>query len=237
MDVVIPFRSSLNRDEELMFTLRSLEKYLIGVGRVYIVGDTPKWQTSSEVTVIPMADKYDFKLFKDRNIVNKLLMACHDERIARDGFIAADDDMFLLSYVEARYCPALHRGSMWNLTGDYGETEKNTIALFPNKRPKNFNTHHPYIIIPAVFQEYMTRNINWHTPYGYSIKTVYCTRMGNDGEFYHNELNVKGNFSAEELNGMITGGMRYVTCQDNAFRYGMRQWLQNRFPEKSKYEI
>lgn len=237
MDVVIPFRSSMNKDEELRFTLRSFAKYLIGAGHVYIIGDTPKWNVSSEVTIIPMADRYDARVFKDRNIVNKLLMACADDRVANDGFIAADDDMFLLSPIEARYCPAYHKGSVWMGQGDYGETEKNTIALFPNKRPKNFNTHYPWIILSPVFQKHMTENINWHTPYGYTIKTVYCTRAGIDGEFYPRDFGIKGNFTEEEIESMVTAGMRCVTCQDNAWRYGMNKWLANKFPEKSKYEL
>lgn len=237
MDIVIPFKHSLNKDEELRFTLRSFQKNLLGAEHVFIIGDNPAWTVSSEVTVIPMADRYDPKVFKDRNILNKLLMACHDDRVANDGFIAADDDQFLLAPVEARWCPPYHRGSVWTALGDYGETEKNTLSLFSDKKPKNFNTHSPFIVLAPMFQRNMTTDIDWQVPHGYSIKTVYCTRLGISGEFYHNELKVKGSFTKDELEDMITAGMRYVTCEDSAWRYGMNSWMLDRFPDKSKYEL
>ncbi len=45
-DVLVLFRHSQHGDEELRYTLRSAERFVEGLGKVWILGDRPEWLTS-----------------------------------------------------------------------------------------------------------------------------------------------------------------------------------------------
>lgn len=51
MDVVIPFRHSSQDDEELRYTLRSYERHLKGLGKVWLLGDRPTWLTEDAAII------------------------------------------------------------------------------------------------------------------------------------------------------------------------------------------
>jgi hypothetical protein len=60
------------QDNELRYSLRSLERNFPDLGRVWIVGHKPAWLTG--VVHIPMADVH--KQNKDANLIDKILAAC-----------------------------------------------------------------------------------------------------------------------------------------------------------------
>jgi hypothetical protein len=241
LDVVIPFKSTINNDEELRFTLRSFCKNFAGLGQAYVVGDKPKWEYNPEELVwIHFPDPYKKPHFKSRNIVNKVLRGLQE--VKEVECLVADDDMVQLSACDANIIPTYHKGRTWRSGApydDYAVTESNTRNLLQTEGRKinNFNTHSPYIVLVPVFRKYMTTDIDWTVPHGYCIKAVYSVRAGVEGEFYNRDLNIKANLSLPDVSGLINGGDRYFTCEDNAFRYGVRQWLEERFPEKSKFEL
>src|SRR5881392_3682010 len=95
MDVVIPFNNSINDDLELMFTLRSFDKYFAGLGRAIVVGDKPAWDFSKNLIWIDYPNPCKEPHYKARNILNKILRGL--ESVEGVEAIVADDDMFQLS--------------------------------------------------------------------------------------------------------------------------------------------
>lgn len=102
-------------DNELRYSLRSLEKYCINLGRVFIVGHKPDWCTN--VIHIPYDDwnkghpEYRKRKGKtggkDGNIIRKILAACKREDLS-ERFLKASDDQCFLRPIDAATMPALH---------------------------------------------------------------------------------------------------------------------------------
>lgn len=229
MDVVIPFKNSINQDEELIYTLRSFEKFFSGVGQVFVVGDKPKW--AGHYIHIPYPDHYPQVIFRDRNMVNKLLVACADERVP-ETFLYAHDDQAITAPCDVDIWPYHHCGRSWTGAGDYWNVENNTKELFP--RCNNYDLHCPAIMTKSGAQ--LLKTLDWSVPYGYCIKTAYAVLNHVEGEFY-TDLKLKAKYSYEEVCNLVNAGRRFFSFSDAAWRPGVRQWLQERFPNKSKYEL
>lgn len=80
---------SVADDEEIRYSIRSLEKNMLDLDHVFVVGDCPDFLTG--VTHIGAKDKYD-KPWK--NAMHKTEVACDFEDIS-DNFLLMNDDFFL----------------------------------------------------------------------------------------------------------------------------------------------
>jgi len=233
MDCIIPFSQSESADSELLYTLRSLSKNIAGLGKVFVIGDKPRLQLNpSETTFISFANIYDDPKFENRNLVNKILKACADERVSKRGVIMCPLGTYTLAPMDAEIIPNYHKGRVW-MSGNL--VENNTRSLFPDVKINNYNTGGPYIILPAAFHTYMTQGINWSTPGGYDIKTVYAVKCGTEGEYYCG-LRINAHINDDQADKIITAGRRYFTTAGDGFKYGVQNWLRSRFPDKSKFE-
>lgn len=232
MDIVIPFKHSINGDEELRYTLRSMEVHLFGAEHVWIIGDAPKWLYKAEnLTIIPHLDLYPEEKFRDRNMVNKLLTARSISDIP-EVFLVGHDDNFILAPCDIDIWPWYHCGSDWKASGDYAKTVTNTRELL-GSRVNNYDVHAPHIMSKSRME--VLKDVNWKIEYGYCIKTLYCVRNNIDGEFC-TDLKIRAQYDLPEIERRITAGRRFFSCHDMAFTPGVRQWLKLRFPNPSKYE-
>lgn len=94
MDVLyILGKESLARDEEIKYSLRSLEENLLDMGKVFVVGQCP--QFLKNVTHIPAQDDTDCRW---KNVHIKTLLACESPALS-DDFLLMNDDFFLLEPV------------------------------------------------------------------------------------------------------------------------------------------
>lgn len=80
---------SKNKNEELRYALRNLEKNCPFVRNVYISGECPEWVDTSNVIHLPWPDR--FRHAKDANIIDKLLHACEEPGIAEHILFCSDD--------------------------------------------------------------------------------------------------------------------------------------------------
>ena len=103
VDVVYPLSNgSRHNDWELRYSLRSLEKYALGLDRVFVVGHKPDWLTG--VVHLPHHAPH---ANKDADIIHKLRLACNSG--ISDRFIFASDDQCILQTVDLRSLPAYYR--------------------------------------------------------------------------------------------------------------------------------
>lgn len=106
VDIVIPLGvGSLWQDNELRFCLRSISKYLTDYGQIFIIGDCPDF--IQNIIHIPATDSI-FRKDKDRNIFNKLMIACEQNEIS-ESFLFMNDDHYLLSDLVASEIPYYYR--------------------------------------------------------------------------------------------------------------------------------
>ena len=85
-------------NNELRYSLRSIEKYGIGVDKIFVAGYCP-WWLSEEVVKIPCEDIYDDKNShntRTNNVLHKLLVAVDTHPELGDEFLVSFDDNFYI---------------------------------------------------------------------------------------------------------------------------------------------
>jgi hypothetical protein len=106
MDVLYVLgKGSKHKDQELCWSLRSLERYGINVGNVYIVGECPIWVNKKVVTHIPCNDPYNRKC---KNIWHKVLYAIDHCEIGNE-FLLSADDIFHIKPIDIDNYPYYHK--------------------------------------------------------------------------------------------------------------------------------
>jgi hypothetical protein len=227
-DIVIPLNNrSTQKNIELKYCLRSIERYLSGVGNIFIIGYCPDWVTGC--IHIP-ADEDPRNRFRDRNIMNKMMIACKDERVS-DDFLMVHDDHFLLADYEAGAFPYYHMGLINEGQGQYGDTKQNTRALIG--QTNNYDCHCPILFNKEKFIK-VTR-ADWSKWYGYCLKTLYCVMNGIQGE-YMKDIKIRMPLKAKEINQMIAGRPWFSIGDRCWTEGGMKEVLQMLYSTPSKYE-
>ena len=94
MDILYTLgKGSAWQDNELRYSLRSVEKYGKNVGRIYIVGDwCPGFVNRDKVTFIKCAQPYSDKF---KNILYSIVYACENSDIAEEFLLSSDDHFYM----------------------------------------------------------------------------------------------------------------------------------------------
>lgn len=228
IDIVIPYRLDAHNGLELLYALRSIEKYLTGYRDIYLIGDKPDWLTA--VKHIPFTDAKGRKEF---NIYQKLLRACQEESVS-DNFIYVNDDHFLLKPLDVKdfkywYDEPLKKLLDRNPKG-YAGTIYNTLEIYPEAL--NFDIHTPIIFNKALFGSLFSSQQK-----EICVKSMYCNSPFVEGEKEQmpdlklNMPHYKGKIEAK-IKGRLFFSTGPLVIHDE-----MIQVWNELYPEKSKYEI
>jgi hypothetical protein len=168
-------------DNELRFTLRSLARYVTGIGQVFIVGKIPAFVTN--VVELRWPDNYGCK---ERNIMEKVAYACGHPRLSKQ-FLHVHDDHFALAPVDAGQVPnyagwvdlgalakSVGRGNPWKVS------VQNTADALTSQglTSWNFDIHTPIIFDKDQYPEIMDR-YDWRgTDRGFVVKSLYANTLG-----------------------------------------------------------
>ena len=236
VDVVYPLSNGSRwGDNELRFSLRSLEKNLLNLGKVYVVGACPGWLDTNEVVYIPAKGG---RGPKDVNIIDKVLLAClHTTR-----FLRLSDDQTLLQAMQAEdILPYGHR------QGKLGNKPKRAwpVRLWRTRQwllehghtSHNFDLHLPMMIDATKFVQAMAE-----APYksGLTINTLYGNIAGLEPASIERVRWL--NSSATQCHRTI---MRKLVASDKAFLNYNNKALTNPlkyslcllFPNQSRFEV
>lgn len=232
MDVVIPVGKEIVRNNiELRYCLRSIQKHVADVDKVFIIGHRPSFLRN--IIHVPYNDLPERK-FISLNIYRKLQKACLDERVS-DGFYFFADDHFLLSdFVPAFYYCGTLEEALKKTRNDqaYHKTLQNTITYLNGGL--NFNVHCPIVIQKALFLDPVVAACRWHTPHGFAIKSVYCNVHGLPGTFLP-DLKIKMVLDRQQINSLIKGRPFFSTGHF-ALNQSMLDLFAELYPKKSDYE-
>ncbi len=231
MDVVIPLgRSTASNHIELRYCLRSLEKFFPDLGNVFIVGDKPSW--IDRVFHLSESDQAE-QSAKERNIFRKLVKAVHN-RLVSDDFLYCNDDHFLLQpWVEEYHFKGALFSSInfFKASNNYRKTLQNTFSILGGGQ--NFDTHCPITFNKTKFVN-SVGNVDWSKPYGYAIKSLYCSLNEIPGSFYP-DLKMTVPQDYDSIGAAIAYRKYFSTC-DGAMNDAMIAKLSKLFPNKSIYE-
>lgn len=236
--IVIPLgHGSRNNDMELRYCLRSIEKHLTGYGDIFIVGECPTWLQN--VIHIPFDEGIAPKTYeKERNIFNKIMAACADDRVS-EWFLFMNDDHYLLDRYQARIFPYYHDSTLncYKTVTEYKHTIRNTIDHFEGALVGNFDVHCPIVYKKELlYWAFKLREPvpDWSKHFGYCIKSTYCDINRIIGDKRH-DLKINEPLTVGQIKHLIAG-RSWFSIGDKAFNGEIRQVLQELYPKKSRYE-
>ena len=214
-------------NNELRYSLRSIEKHLSGLEHVWIIGHKPEFIT--RVCHIPAGDPYDVS---DKNILHKLKIACETKDIT-DDFLLFHDDHYLIQDFEAIEFPNYYEGTVSQMahirgSDSYGSRCRNTLEILKKSSlpEKYFDVHYPILINKAKFTEYVTDKVDPNSKNGYIIKSLYANAMKLEGT----EIpDCKSGYTPTQK----------LPCFSTQARVSgaVYRFLDENFPIKSKYEL
>lgn len=234
MDIVYTLGTGSEWDNnEIRYSLRSIEKHLKGYNKVFIVGECPEWLTN--VIHIPFKESGH----ASKNILDKLLLACNDERVS-ENFMFFNDDFFLIKATSTNNYPYYYQNQLpREIKSDsyYDEYVVNThVELKKRGLPAfNFDVHHPIIYNKKKFIDILSQ-------YDFSkklvIKSIYCNHQRIEGKFI-GDCKIKGSIKIEHIVSVLRNRHIFSTGNDSVTnpQSDLPNYIKNQFPIKSKYEL
>lgn len=235
IDILIPLGSSNIGHIDLRYALRSIERHVKNYRDIWIIGDLPQWIKG--VKNIPHSDD-PLPEWKEKNIYNKIMAGCLSPNVT-DSFLFTNDDIYLLEDVDATQYPYYYKGtcyeSMVANKNHYRKTMYHTKSLLERRGFKDINAdaHCPIIYNKKEFLTTFEPE-HWDTKWGYGIKSLYCAFNRKD-MVYLNDCKIKKKLTLEQVR-RVAEGRHVISCTDAPLKAGLLEFLQERFPTKSKYE-
>lgn len=236
IDIVIPLNNeSPMNDLELRMALRSIETYGVNTGEVYIVtDDLPAWLCN--VHHLAVGDKH--RRNKDANLIDKLLAACQVEELSQRFIFWSDDQLALRKFDAAILMPvynprgpaAFRRHCRWY------DRMLNTFNYLHSRGRKldwNWDSHLPQLLDKKRFYELISP-IDYGRLPGYCVNTLYFGLI-NVLPLIEQNL-IKASWETSEKMGKLPEDKLFLGYNDEAMKSDLPQLLQERFPDRSRYE-
>lgn len=224
-------------NEELRYSLRTVEKYVKNLGHVIVIGEDPGF-LSDEVEFYPIAEALGNKGYR---ISQKILWACLEEIVTGD-FLFMNDDFFLTKEIDpcaypyrysAKLGGTLQRASrkkgypgMLNATYEYLRSIGKTQRHFDVHVPIVYNVE-KYVALQSHFLE------SRKSPFGFVVKSLYSNIYNIPGEMYEDvklhHLNTPTDFERIEKTDCFS-------CSDAGWFHGVGDYLSKIHPDPSRFE-
>lgn len=229
-------------NNEIRFSLRSLEKNLKNMGNVFIVGEKPDF--IQNVIHIPHPDEFGAGN-ADGNIIRKVLRAIADERLS-DTFLFINDDHLILRDQEAGEVPFFHKGDLtdgklyperyfnvniWRKR--LGRTRD--VLAFKGLPALHFDCHTPILMDKKLFPEAIAK-FDYGVRPGYTMKSIYANSIGVEPTLLEGQKKtVFQHYTPSELNERLAN-CTFMSFNDSGLNNALKFWLIEHFQEKSRFE-
>lgn len=242
VDVVIPLgRGSRVNNEELRYALRSLAAHFEDLGRVWIVGEKPRWLKPNERLIhLPVANICPIS---DVSIIHKVRTACIGApRLPRlsEKFVFCCDDHILLRPLSYRQLGPYHCGDLDGKHDWQGEWWLRLLftrewLLSKGKKALHCDSHVPIPMDRNAFIR-MTKESPWRDSPGLCIGTLYLNWTGAEMVPIGQRASyaVAGT-SAEKLRAMVAGRW-FLTHTEGGFTPEVQRLLAELFPDPTPWE-
>jgi len=229
-------------NNEIRYSIRSIQQNLSGYRKIFIVGSDPGFLTG--VIHVPCYDIYRGNA--DANIIHKILhlIKTTGDQLT-DEFVFMSDDQFFLKQVRASDLKLYYSLDMTQVQASYfpNLTWRNRLKrtrdalMAEGKTAYNCDVHIPVLFnkdhFSAVFSSY-----DYATGLGYTIVSLYANNIpdvspaklsGEKAEFFRP-------MSQTDID-QLTRSATFLAINDNGLNASMKEFLENQFPKPSKYEI
>lgn len=227
---------SLYNNQELRYSLRSLEKYDKGIGLVYIIGKCPDFINRQEVGWIDIQDVSNPRF----NHWWKVHNALKNNAFLTKDVLLMYDDIFITKPTNFNKYPYYYSGVL------YAQTEINRYHLSKQKT-KNFLSTIGYTVLdfenhcPIRYNKYKFLKMEdifsglKDDIVGLSVRSVYGNMFANPREMvFQPDLKIR-----EPVNNMedVIKDHNYFSISANMMEGEVLRWLQENFKEKSRFEL
>jgi len=177
---------SLWNNNEIRYSLRSIQKHLINYRNVYIVGEKPSFL--KDVVHIQHPDETKWK---ETNIFKKVVRAAEESSLS-DNFLFFNDDHFLVSDFDALSFPAFHKNDLSEMInrrpvarrGGYVRVLTNCRNILIQRQLPTLNfDHHSPITYNKNNIKSLLDNYDWSVWGGYAFKSLYANTFGIQGQW------------------------------------------------------
>lgn len=224
---------SIFNNEELRYSMRTLEKHVHGIDRVVIVGENPGF-LSSEVAYHPLRDVNGNKEYR---ISQKIFTACREGWVS-EKFFFLNDDFFFLKNIDAYNYPNYYKGSLWPTgNGAYQQALKDTANYLSSlgRSTYHFDVHTPIVYDREKFLELDPHfEQSKRTQYGFVVKSLY-------GNIYqlprtrYRDCKLNRLKELQDYERILKTNI--FSCSDIGWRRGVAQYVKRTNPNPSKYEL
>lgn len=208
-------------NNELKYSLRSVETNLKGFDQIFVVGLKPSFLTN--VTHIPCDDVLGFR---QRSIFNKIMCAVNDDRVS-DPFVHFADDYFILKETHVKDLGHYHNGLLSDRFKEYGGKYRQAMAdTIEAGGVYNYDIHTPFVYTKELFKQNVA-SLDWSKEY--VIKSAYMRSVKGD---YREDCKLK----------LMRRGVKEAIRDSQFMSTGllspeMTDYIKRLFPVKSSYEV
>lgn len=234
-DILIPLTKSKMDFLDLKYALRCIERNVRNYRDIWIIGEKPDWIQNVHHLYFPDAESLEWK---EKNIWEKIMYGCSKDQLS-DDFLFMNDDHFVVDNIDATNYAYYYKGtcyeSMAANRSKYRATMAHTKRLLERRgfQDRNADTHTPIIYNKDEFLNTFEPE-HWQTKWGYGIKSLYCAFNKKD-MVYMGDCKISKKHTKDEVSEMVKN--RHVfSCNDTGFKYGVKEYLEENYPHKSKYE-
>jgi len=233
-------RGSNWADNELRYSLRSLEKFMGDLGTVFVVGQRPKWLTN--VVFLPFPDVH---ICKERNIMIKVAYACGHPELSQT-FLQVHDDHFLLAPMNGADIPNWCGGQLDQMAASvrkkapgnhWADAVHNTHKALAARghTTRNFDLHYPILMDKTAYPETMDLYDWKNTPRGFVVKSLYANTLGLPGT-YSPDLKINTRLELRDAVQWLKG-RQWWSIGNGGLSLKFRQLFPHVYPKPSRFEI
>lgn len=237
MDIVVPLGTgSKHADRELLYAMRSAEKYL-EFDLLCVVGVLPR-SINPDIHIV-IEDDYGADNIAN-NIHRKIVAACKCDQVSED-FILMSDDHYLYGFFSTN----IHRFSdtveqkmaRYNSTDIRFKMWENSLAEIALRglSSRCYDLHCPVVINKSLYLQTVA-TLDWSVRGGYAIKTMYANMNGIDGRPDKDRKIDRRCTTAKDYDRIISAAP-WFSIGDASTNAAMFEYLEYLYPEKSRYEL
>lgn len=238
IDLVYIYELGLSdwREQELKYSLRSVEKFMKNYRDIYIIGEIPPFINVDKIKFIPFETP---EVYKEHRIMLKFLRACEIPEISKQ-FLMMNDDYFLVRPIDAANVPYYYDRPLNEKILERKSEDKYYVSMFNTfnvlrdivRNPKYFDIHYPMKYDKEMFPAIMN-SFDWNIKAGYVVKSLYANLAGIQGKKKIDRKIMK-DMPFEKL-------LTYISTTDLFSTFGMNRALvrliHKLYPLPSIYEV
>lgn len=227
------------QNNELRYSLRSVEKNLRNFGRIWIVGEDPGF--TKNITIIPHPDEIG-PHNADGNITRKIIRACREKGLS-DTFIKMNDDYIINRPIDAAQINPMHKGDLATMPESYFQQtpwrrrlrRTRDVLLKKGLTALHFDYHAPIPINKHNFENIVSQ-FDYEKDIGYTTRSIYGNVAFQKTEKLSTEKQVIfKSYNIAQIHERTQQPV-FVAYNDQGLNRSMKFWLASEFPEPSAFE-